>query len=104
MKNHALAQSISDAGWRTFLTMLEYKANLYDKDFITIDPKYTTQRCHHCGSIMGQNGHKKLTLNDREWTCPICHKEHIRDWNAAINILEKVQGIWSNHTRMKKAA
>lgn len=104
LKNHALSQSISDAGWRTFLTMLEYKADLYDKEFITIDPKFTTQRCHHCGTIMGQNGYKKLTLKDREWTCPVCHKEHIRDWNAAINILEKGQGIWSNHTRMKKAA
>lgn len=104
LKNHALAQSISDAGWRAFLSMLEYKANLYDKEFITIDPKFTTQRCHHCGSVMGQNGYKKLTLNDREWTCPVCHKEHIRDWNAAINILEKGQGIWSNPTRNKQAA
>lgn len=104
LKNHALAQSISDAGWRAFLSMLECKANLYDKEFITIDPKFTTQRCHHCGSVMGQNGYKKLTLNDREWTCPVCHKEHIRDWNAAINILEKGQGIWSNPTRNKQAA
>lgn len=104
LKNHALSQSISDVGWRTFLTMLEYKAYLYGKEFITIDPKFTTQRCHCCGTIMGQNGYKKLTLKDRDWTCPICHKEHIRYWNAAINILEKGQGIWNNPTRKKKAA
>lgn len=84
--------------------MLEYKADLYGKEFITVDPKYTTQRCHHCGSIMGQNGYDKLTLKDREWTCPVCHKEHIRDWNAAVNILEKSQGIWGNPTIKEKAA
>lgn len=70
LKNHALSQAISDVGWRTFLNMLAYKAELYGKQFITIDPKYTTQRYHHCGSIMGQNGYKKLTLKDRKWTCP----------------------------------
>lgn len=96
LKNHALSQSISDAGWRTFLNMLEYKANLHGKQFIMIDPKYTTQRCHRCGSIMGHNGHAKLRLKDREWTCPKCHAHHIRDWNASINILEKAIGIWSN--------
>ena len=103
LKNHALSQSISDVGWRSFLNMLAYKADLYGKEFLTIDPKYTTQRCHACGSIMGQNGYKKLTLKDREWTCPICRTHHIRDWNAAVNILEKGLGKWQN-PKIKKAA
>lgn len=94
LKNHALSQAISDVGWRSFLNMLAYKADLYGKEFITIDPKYTTQRCHQCGSIMGQNSYKKLTLKDREWTCPICRMPHIRDWNAAVNILEKGLSNW----------
>ena len=103
LKNHALSQSISDVGWRSFLNMLAYKADLYGKEFKTIDPKYTTQRCHACGSIMGQNGYKKLTLKDREWTCPICRMPHIRDWNAAVNILEKGLSKWQN-PKIKKAA
>ena len=89
LKNHALAMSISDVGWRTFLQMLEYKSNLYGRQFITINPRNTTQTCSECGFIMGQNGSDKLTLADREWTCPSCHKHHIRDWNAAKNILNK---------------
>ena len=96
LKNHALSQAISDVGWRSFLNMLAYKARLYGKEFLTIDPKYTTQRCHACGNIMGQNGYPKLKLKDREWTCPKCHHYHIRDWNAAINILEKGQNKWQN--------
>ena len=102
LKNHALSQAISDVGWRKFLNMLAYKSKLYGKEFITIDPKYTTQRCHQCGTIMGHNGYRKLKLADREWVCPMCQTHHIRDWNAAINIIEKAQGIWSNPIIKKK--
>ena len=87
MKNHALAMSIQDNGWRTFLSMMKYKAELYDKEFITVNPKNTTQTCHVCGHIMA--GKEKLTLKDREWACPVCGSYHIRDVNAAINILKK---------------
>lgn len=89
LKNHALALSISDVGWRTFLGMLAYKAKLYGRRFITINPRNTTQTCRDCGFVMGTNGTDKLTLDDREWTCPNCGVHHIRDWNAAKNILDK---------------
>lgn len=89
LKNHALALSISDVGWRTFLGMLAYKATLYRRQFITISPRNTTQTCRDCGFVMGTNGTNKLTLNDRDWTCPNCGIHHIRDWNAAKNILDK---------------
>lgn len=89
LKNHALALSISDVGWRTFLNMLAYKADLYGCQFVTVDPKNTTQTCNDCGFIMGTDGTKKLTLANREWVCPNCGIHHIRDWNAANNILDK---------------
>lgn len=89
LKNHALAMSISDVGWRSFIEMLKYKADMYGKTFITVNPKNTTQTCNACGFVMGTKGTDKLTLKDREWTCPHCHKHHIRDWNAAKNILDK---------------
>ena len=89
LKNHALALSISDVGWRTFLRKLEYKAELYGKTFVTVNPKNTTQTCSECGFIMGSGNTKKLTLKDREWTCPACQTNHIRDVNAAKNILSK---------------
>ena len=89
LKNHALAMSIADVGWRTFLEMLTYKAKLYGRQFITVNPKNTTQTCHDCGFVMGTGSTKKLTLADREWICPKCHVHHIRDHNAAQNILTK---------------
>ncbi|MCT3447873.1 transposase [Limosilactobacillus fermentum] len=89
LKNHALAMSIADVGWRTFLGMLAYKAELYHRQFLTVDPKNTTQACHECGFVMGTAGTEKLTLADREWICPKCHAHHVRDHNAAQNILTK---------------
>ena len=89
LKNHALALSISDVGWRSFLQKLAYKADLYQRTFIVVHPKNTTQTCHECGFIMGSGNTKKLTLKDREWTCPACQTYHIRDVNAAKNILSK---------------
>lgn len=87
LKNHALAMSISDAGWRTFLSMLEYKAEMHGKTFRAVDPKNTTQTCSHCGHVLDKE--HKLTLKDREWKCPVCGTFHIRDHNAAKNILAK---------------
>ena len=99
LKNHALSLSISDVGWRSFLQKLAYKADLYQRTFIVVHPKNTTQTCHDCGFIMGSSNTEKLTLKDREWTCPACQTHHIRDVNAAKNIhdegmklLEKMSG------------
>lgn len=82
VKNHKLAQSISDAGWGMFVTMLNYKAEWYGKNIITIgrfDPSSKT--CSVCGGIK-----KDLELKDREWTCSVCGSVLNRDLNAAINI------------------
>lgn len=87
LRNHALAMSISDVGWRTLLAMLSYKARLYGRKFLTINPRNTTQTCSHCGYIM--TGENKLTLADRKWTCPNCGAFHVCDHNAAKNILAR---------------
>ena len=87
LKNHHLAASISECGWSDFLRMLEYKAELYDKVFLKVPPHYTTQTCSSCGHVL--SGDDKLTLGDREWICPKCGAYHIRDYNAARNILMK---------------
>ena len=85
IKNHKLAKAISDSGWRSFLTILEWTAIKRNKTFILVDPKYTTQMCSTCGVISDE----KIILGIEEWTCPNCGKHHIRDINAAINIKSK---------------
>lgn len=82
LANHKLAQSISDAGWSSFVTMLEYKADWYGKNILKIGRFEPSSKLHaNCGYI-----NKELTLSDREWTCPKCSEVVLRDVNAAINI------------------
>jgi putative transposase len=82
VKNHCLAQSISDAGWGMFATMLEYKAEWHGKNILKIGRFEPSSKLHNtCGHL-----NKDLTLSDREWTCPKCGEIVERDLNAAINI------------------
>lgn len=92
MKNHALASSIQDVGWREFIGMMGYKAAVHGKVFMTVDPKNTTQTCSACGHVL--KGDEKLTLNDREWDCRECGSHHDRDQNAAKNILAKGEKLF----------
>ncbi|GAA1741604.1 transposase [Luedemannella helvata] len=84
-----LAKSVHDAGWSSFVGMLEYKAARYGRTFAKIDRfAPTSQTCSACGRI---DGPKPLSV--RSWTCP-CGAAHDRDINAAINVL--AQGRWDN--------
>lgn len=77
-----LARSVNDAGWSTFVAMLEYKARRHGRTFGKVDRWFpSTRTCSACGAI----GERK-PLNIREWTCP-CGAHHDRDVNAARNIL-----------------
>jgi putative transposase len=82
VKNHCLAQSISDASWSSFVTKLEYKAEWLGKTILRIGRfEPSSKLCNVCGYH-----NSNLTLDVREWTCPVCKTKHDRDINAAINI------------------
>lgn len=79
MKNHHLAQAISDCGWGMFISMLEYKCD----NLVKIDKWFaSSQTCSECGYV--NTATKNLAI--REWTCPECGAIHNRDLNAAKNI------------------
>jgi len=82
VKNHALARAISDAAWRQFRTMLEYKADWHGRDVIAVDRWFPSSKlCSACGALA-----EKMPLNVRSWKCR-CGTAHDRDVNAARNIL-----------------
>jgi putative transposase len=77
-----LAKSVHDAGWSAFVTMLEYKAKLYGREFRKIGRfEPTSQVCSACGV---KDGPKPLQV--RKWNCAACGTVHDRDINAARNI------------------
>ena len=86
VRNHKLAQAISDVSWSEFIRMLRYKAEWYGRKIVRIDKFFpSSQVCHCCGH---KNSETK-DLSVREWTCPQCGAVHDRDVNAAINILNE---------------
>ena len=80
-----LAKSLHDAGWSSFLTMLEYKAARYGRVFQQVGRFFpSSQRCSVCHRI---DGPKPLKV--RTWTCEGCGTVHDRDTNAADNTLQE---------------
>ncbi|GAC1500222.1 MAG: hypothetical protein NVS2B14_13290 [Chamaesiphon sp.] len=83
VKNHKLAQSISDASWGELVRQLEYKCQWYGRELFKIDRWFpSSKRCGNCGHVVD-----KMSLKIREWDCPRCGTHHDRDINAARNIL-----------------
>ena len=86
VKNHKLAQSITDASWGEFRRQLTYKSEWYGKQVVKIDRFYpSSQICSECG--LQWPGTKDLAV--RSWICPQCETVHDRDCNAAKNILNE---------------
>ena len=76
------AKNMNDASWGMFVERLIAKGQDYDCLVIKADRYFpSSQLCSNCGYQ-----YHELKLSERKWTCPSCHKEHIRDINAAINL------------------
>jgi putative transposase len=83
LKNHPLAQAISDVAWGLFLAVLGHKAASAGRRVVEVDPRYTSQDCSHCGARVPKK------LSDRWHTCPFCGFSCHRDENAARNTKKK---------------
>ena len=82
VKNRHLAKSISDAGWSTFRSWLEYFGYKYGKVTVAVPPHNTSQNCSNCGTKV------KKSLSTRTHVCPHCNYLEDRDVNASVNILK----------------
>lgn len=75
-----LNKSIADAGWSMFQQFCVYKAEEAGRTVLFVNPKYTSQMCSGCGTVV------KKELSERWHSCE-CGTELDRDHNAALNIL-----------------
>jgi putative transposase len=77
-----LAKSVHDAGWASFVAMLDYKAALYGRKMVRIGRfEPTSQICSLCDV---KDGPKPLHV--RVWQCQGCGVWLDRDVNAAVNV------------------
>jgi putative transposase len=78
-----LNRSILEQGWGQFETFLAYKLQEAGGSLIKVDPRNTSRKCPHCGSIDARNRE-----NQASFRCVDCGHEAHADVNAAINILQ----------------
>jgi putative transposase len=78
-KNHRLARKILDSSWSTFKAMCQYKANRV----VEVEPAYSSVGCSRCGHKMPKS------LAVRTHACTKCHAVLDRDYNSALNHLQK---------------
>lgn len=81
LKNHCLAQAISDVSWSEFYRQLEYKTEWNGVNLLKIGRFEPSSKTCSCGVV-----NVRLKLSDREWTCATCGQTHDRDILAANNI------------------
>jgi putative transposase len=82
LKNHRLAQAISDVGFYEFRRQLSYKAAWYGCQVLIASRwEPTSKTCSGCGWMDGD-----LTLVDRTFRCRRCGLVLDRDLNAATNL------------------
>lgn len=95
--HHCLAKSIHDAAWGQFAQVLASKAESAGRQYVAVNPAYTSQDCSQCG-------HRQvMPLDKRVFDCPCCGAHLHRDLNASLNILALGQqslGLASRSSRL----
>lgn len=87
-----MAKSVSDAGWSDFKQMLAYKSIRIGVETKEVNESFSTVTCSTCLQKTGPSGLSALGV--RDWVCSCCNTSHLRDVNAAKNILQfSVRGI-----------
>jgi putative transposase len=81
LRNHHLAKSIADAGWRAFLSILSRTAAEAGKTVVAVSPAFTSHACSGCGVLVSKG------LSVRWHLCPDCGTSLQRDHTAARTIL-----------------
>jgi len=85
-----MAKSVLDASWGMFKAMLKYKSIRIGVDYQETDERYSTVTCSDCFERSGPSGLSALGI--RDWVCSRCGSQHLRDVNAAKNILSFALG------------
>ncbi len=85
LKNHKLAQAVSDSNFGEIRRQIEYKSSWHGVHLVVVDRWFPSSKmCSACGWI-----DEDQDLSDRTFICHQCGLVIDRDLNAAINILHE---------------
>ena len=76
-----LNRNVLEQSWGIIISQLDYKSQWYGREFVKVDPKYTSQTCSGCGVVASGN------RQDKTYNCGSCGLRIDADTNAALNIL-----------------
>jgi putative transposase len=82
VKNHCLAQAVSDSNFGEIRRQLEYKTQWHGVHLVMIDRFFPSSKTCSCCKWVDEG----LTLSDRVFVCLDCGYVADRDYNAAQNI------------------
>ncbi len=86
-----LNRSIQAQSWGLIRQQLSYKAEWAGREFVEVDPRYTSRLCSRCGLEGERKG--------KAFTCPTCGLQWDVDLNAAVNILRRAFGPTGGYVR-----
>ena len=84
-------RNLMEQTWGIIRNQLQYKAEWAGREFVKVDPKFTSQICHKCGLIGIRDNEK--------FTCYTCMLDTDADYNASINILRRAFGPIGGYVR-----
>ncbi len=88
MKNHKIAQAISDVGFFEFKRQIEYKAKLNGRTVVMANTYFPSSKlCSSCGWK-----NDDLKLSHRVFECKKCNLKIDRDLNASLNLKQYYTG------------
>jgi putative transposase len=86
MSKGNLAKQILDCSWSEWFRQLAYKAEDAGRQFIAVDPRYTSQTCSECGFVSRDN-----RKTQADFACISCGHQDNADHNGAVNILARME-------------
>lgn len=94
-------RKISDLGHSKFVNILKHQCKKMGTMVVEIPRFYPSSKtCSNCGYRLDD-----LSLDVRDWVCPVCGVSHNRDINAAVNILRVgTSTLWGEGVRLVLAS
>ena len=80
LKPKDLNREMLSQQWGLLRNQLQYKAEWAGREFVEVNPQYTSQDCHRCGA-------RNRRGRTERYRCSACSLGMDRDHNAALNIL-----------------